>query len=637
MAEPDVVRVAASWGVLGEYVDGLRRRCRLDPSVAADLVRYLGGNPHQRHRPGSAPLLTVRAGHAVNLGDSGELLLADGSPLAVADRTAVAVPQGYHRFYSSGGGTPRTVVGSPDRATSPHGRAVRAGRGWGLSVQPYALRSELDWGIGDFGVLIDLARWAVDQGATVLSLGPLHASAPVLPRPASPYHPATRLFLDPLYLSMDLIEAPDGSPVAVPRPVDLPDRDKGRIDRDLVHRAKYDALRTAWAAVRDRPDGPLRDFVASSDLPVQRFAGYCALTQRHGPDWRGWPAGYHDPESAEVAGFAEEHVDEVRFHTWLQWLCERQMARLGEIIDVINDLPVGFDPGGFDGWLWQRALVPQVRIGSPPDGFAPEGHGWDSAPFSPWALRELRFAPLIAVWRANLRRGAGLHLDHAMHLARLFWIPWDRRPAEGGYVEYPFREILDLLVLESATNDCFVVTEDLGNVPAGFREQIAERGILRTIMLWFAKQQPDEWPEPAVAGISNHDHPPVAAVWTDRDPGAPVIEVDKLTANPFAQLSNRERLIALGDIPEAAEVAEALVAAHAGLGRSGAGVVLVQVLDLMSHTERPNAPTGDPALNWVVPLPMTIEELRDDRLAAEICAGLRRARHDGDPATESER
>lgn len=110
-----------------------------------------------------------------------------------------------------------------------------------------------------------------------------------------------------------------------------------------------------------------------------------------------------------------------------------------------------------------------------------------------------------------------------------------------------------------------------------------------------------------------------------------MIEVDKLTTNPFAQLSHHERL-SFGDVPQHAGPAEALLRAYAGLGRSGAGTVPVQVLGLM-HTERNNAPTGDQTLNWTVPLPMTVEE-RDDCLAAEICSGLRKTRHDSDHATE---
>ena len=622
MSCPNPIEVAASWGVMVEHVDGLRRVRQLDPVVAADLVRYLGGDPEEARQDVAASILTVRGDEPVAFADKGELVLANGQMVAVSPDVPTTVPVGYHRFYPTGSMEPVTVVGSPAVA------APTPGRGWGLSVQPYALRSSQDWGIGDLGTVRDLARWAAQQGATTLLLGPMLAAAPTTPREPSPYYPATRLFLDPLYLSTQDVRAPDGTPVAVSRPAGLSDSADAPIDRDAVHTAKYATLRALWTDLDGSPDPLLQDFLAASALPVQLFATWCVLTDKLGGDWRQWPTELQDPRSAQVEAFAEQHADDVSFHVWLQWMCEQQMARIAGEIDVINDLPVGFDPGGFDGWLWQEALVPQVRIGAPPDGFAPDGHGWDSAPFSPMALERLRFAPLVAVWRANMARGAGLHLDHAMHLTRLFWVPWDRTPAEGAYVEYPFREILDLLVLESVANSCYVVTEDLGNVPSDFRQQIGERGLLRTIILWFVKIPPNKWPEAAVAYVSNHDHPPVAAVWADHDAGARLIDVDPQSEEAFARLSHHQRLVALGEgTPVDADLFTALRRTHEGLGRSGAGLVLSQVLDLMLGAQRVNSPTGDRSQSWRTSLPMLLDDLVEDEVARELCSVLAAARN----------
>lgn len=623
MVNPGPVDVAVTWGVLTAYVDGLRRVRHLDPVVAAELVGHLGGEPDQLRPQAVASIITVRSDDPVDFGDTGELVLADGQMVAVSPEVPTTVPVGYHRFYSAESTTPMTVVGSPAVA-APCPR-----HGWGLSVQPYALRSGQDWGMGDLGTIIQLARWAARNGATTLSLGPMLAAAPTTPREPSPYYPATRLFIDPLYLSMQDVRAPDGTSVGVPRPAHLGTGADALIDRDAVHAAKYSALRAVWTDVERVSDHLLQEFLATSALPVQLFATWCVLVEEFGGDWRRWPPEYHAPRSPKVEAFAEQHAGEVRFHVWLQWMCEQQVADLAEEIDIINDLPVGFDPGGFDGWLWQKALVHQVRIGAPPDGFAPEGHGWDAAPFSPVALEKLRFAPLVAVWRANMGRGAGLHLDHAMHLARLFWVPWDRTPAEGAYVEYPFQEILDLLVLESATNNCFVVTEDLGNVPTDFREQIADRGLLRTIILWFVKQPPERWPAAAVACVSNHDHPPVATVWANRDAGARLIEVDPQSEEAFARLSHHQRLVALGGgTPVDADLLTALRRTHTGLGHSGARLVLTQVLDLMRGTQQANSPTGERSQSWRVPLPMLLEDLLKDEVARELCALLAAARHE---------
>ena len=60
MSCPNPIEVAASWGVMVEHVDGLRRVRQLDPVVAADLVRYLGGDPEEARQDVAASILTVR-------------------------------------------------------------------------------------------------------------------------------------------------------------------------------------------------------------------------------------------------------------------------------------------------------------------------------------------------------------------------------------------------------------------------------------------------------------------------------------------------------------------------------------------------------------------------------------------------
>nr|MBA3613035.1 4-alpha-glucanotransferase [Nitrospirales bacterium] len=74
-------------------------------------------------------------------------------------------------------GSSRIIV-TPDKAYDPP--SYKTSRGlWGLTVQLYGIRSERNWGIGDFGDLNDLVYWAGKElGAAMLGVNPLHALLP---------------------------------------------------------------------------------------------------------------------------------------------------------------------------------------------------------------------------------------------------------------------------------------------------------------------------------------------------------------------------------------------------------------------------------------------------------------------------
>ena len=74
------------------------------------------------------------------------------------------LPLGYHRLevdLEFAGRESCPLIVAPDKCHEPRGARRRARRIWGVAVQLYALRSENNWGIGDFS---DLAEAAAPGG-----------------------------------------------------------------------------------------------------------------------------------------------------------------------------------------------------------------------------------------------------------------------------------------------------------------------------------------------------------------------------------------------------------------------------------------------------------------------------------------
>ena len=106
------------------------------------------------------------------------------------------------------------VVVAPSHCYVPEGMA-QGGRVWGLAVQLYSLRSQANWGVGDFSDLSRLVEWAgKDLGAGIIGLNPLHALKNSRPHHLSPYSPTSRLFLNELYIDLECLPEYHSSPDA---------------------------------------------------------------------------------------------------------------------------------------------------------------------------------------------------------------------------------------------------------------------------------------------------------------------------------------------------------------------------------------------------------------------------------------
>ena len=222
-----------------------------------------------------------------------------------------------------------------------------------------------------------------------------------------------------------------------------------RLDRDRVFHLKQQALRAIWGGGEPARDGEFAAFRREQGASLERFATFCALAEKFGPDWRKWPEEYRRPDNAAVARFAAEHSGEVGYHAWLQWLLDRQLTAAAQVIPILQDLPIGMDPGGADAWEWQDLLAKEMVIGAPPDAFNADGQDWQLPPFAPAKLRAAAYEPFIETIRAALRHAGGLRIDHVMGLFRLWWIPNGQHPRKGWYVRYPADDLLGIVALES--------------------------------------------------------------------------------------------------------------------------------------------------------------------------------------------
>jgi len=513
-------------------------------------------------------------------------------------------------------------LGPPRRCHLPEGL-----RTWGFAVQLYSLRSRRSWGLGDYGDLRDLARWSASLGAGVLLLNPVHFSTPVAPVPPSPYSPSSRRFREPLYLRVEDVPGARealGADLATLQRQGTALNDAPLIDRDAVFALKLGALRRVFRHVAAHDAADLDAWRSSQGADLDAFGVWCALAEEHGASWPAWPAALQRRGSREVAGAASRLRETARFHVWLQWQVDRQLAAAAHELPLLHDLAIGVDPGGVDAWLWPSAVARGVHVGAPPDLFNTQGQDWGIAPFHPWGLLAAGFAPFADVLRACLRGAGGLRIDHVMGLARLYWIPPGATPRDGAYVRYPANELFDVLAAESVRAQAFVVGEDLGTVQRSMRRQMAARDVLSYRLLWFEDDAPALWPQRALAAVTTHDLPTVAGVWT----GADLRDQQRAGTRPDVARNTelRSRLARVARLSEDASVADAVLGAYRALSGAPSAVVLATLEDALAVAARPNMPgaSREQWPSWSLPLPLPLEELSELPLPRRIAEVLGR-------------
>jgi len=629
---------------------------RLPEARAGESVAYtiaLESGAMQRHQARPADLKVI------------ERATINGVAYCACALPLPQLPLGYHRLTLESVDAAMSLIVTPRECFLPDAVA-NEGRVWGLALQLYGLRSERNWGIGDFTDLRLALERAAEHGAAVVGLNPLHALFPDNPAQISPYSPSSRMFLNVLYLDVEGI-AEFSQCAAAQQAVYAREfqrrleqlRAQPQVDYVGVAGAKFAVLELLYQNFREQhlarrtPRAAIfREFQAHGGEALYRHTLYEALQEhllRQDPNlrgWRTWPKEYHDPASPAVAQWAEQHCERVEYYQYLQWQADRQLGlagrrsyELGLGIGIYQDLAVSVNGAGAEAWSWQSAYAKNMSIGAPPDVVNLNGQDWGLPPFIPMRLRETAYAPFIATVRANMRHSGALRLDHVLGLARLYWIPTGGSPTQGAYVRYPLLDLLGIIALESHRNRCLVIGEDLGTVPEEIRRELPPRKVFSYRVFYFERNQagefepPSAYPPYALAAVTTHDLPTLAGYWK----GVDLVErgrlklfpPEKLAEQVLARTQDRARLLMAlereGLLPEgmtvdpasAPEMTPALARAiHAYIARSRSKIAMLQLEDVLGELRQTNLPgTVAEYPNWRMKLPLDFEDvLRDERV-----------------------
>jgi 4-alpha-glucanotransferase len=532
-------------------------------------------------------------------------------------------------------------------------------RVWGVSLQLYELRSERNWGIGDFDDLCVMIDLVASLGGDFIGLNPLHAPFLADAGRCSPYEPSSRLFLNPLYIAVDRLPGFKLDPDQKQKIAAL--RDTDLVAYQAVAAAKLAALRSIWGRSAYHDNGndlaEFQSFVLGGGEPLRRHAIFEALSAHmvergFSAGWHAWPGEFQYPDAPAVASFAAAHDDDIRFHLWLQWITQRQLmeaaahARVcGLRIGLYLDLAVGEALDGSATWSERDNYLTDATIGSPPDPFAPDGQDWHLAGFQPSRIASGENPPFERMVTTAMQYAGAIRIDHAAALRRLFLVPIDRTPSDGAYVSYPQEDLIKILAETSARHRCLVIGEDLGLLPDGLQNDLTAAKILSYRI--FSYERDDEgfkaatdYPALALACISTHDHQTLAGWWRGADIALRaehgIVSPELTRQHEAARERERQQLVqaivnrgasGLASNPPEPALDDLTIRAHRFVAGTPSMLVAVRLADLTDEKRPTNVPgTSKSYPNWQPKLSVAIEELSKLSLLTSIADAVNKCR-----------
>ena len=294
-----------------------------------------------------------------------------------------------------------------------HSAAVFDQPGWrgaGTAVPVFSLRSEKDFGIGEFRDLRPLVDWAASTGQTLIQLLPVNDTTRRGGWEDSyPYSPVSSFALHPLYLHLQDLGIRETAAFKQQQ-AELNAADE--LDYPAVFEAKTALLRKAWGrrGSKDLQSEGYRKFAVDNAFWLDEYAVFCA----------------------ERDGFDADYYRWLQYHLDLQFSEEVAYARAKGVF-FKGDLPIGVSADSADARFHPQLFNLDSCAGAPPDFFSADGQNWGFPTYNWEAMARDGYV----WWKRRLLKMSqyfdAFRIDHILGFFRIWEIPVREKSGKMGH------------------------------------------------------------------------------------------------------------------------------------------------------------------------------------------------------------
>ena len=283
-------------------------------------------------------------------------------------------------------------------------------RGAGTAIPVFSLRTESDFGIGEFKDLRPLVDWAAATGQCIIQLLPVNDTTRKGEwKDSYPYSPISSFALHPLYINLQALGIRET--VAFKKEqAELNALDE--LDYPRVFQAKMKYIRKAFKTrgARDMDTPGFKKFVLENEYWLEEYAQFCAKRDSLEPE----------------------------YYRWMQWHLDKQFAAevkyaRGRGVSLKGDLPIGVSSDSAEAYWHPELFNLDSTAGAPPDYFSKDGQNWGFPTYNWEEMAKDDFA----WWKARLRKMSqyfdAFRIDHILGFFRIWEIPAGIRSGLAGH------------------------------------------------------------------------------------------------------------------------------------------------------------------------------------------------------------
>lgn len=315
-------------------------------------------------------------------------------------------------------------------------------RGAGTAIPVFSIRSDEDFGVGDFIDIKRMIDWCRLTGQNILQILPINDTTMTKTWVDSYPYKANSIFaLHPMYVRLEevgILESAERREHYDRLRYEL--NSLPTVDYERVNGAKEEYLHEIFAQdfKKTARTKAYKAFVEANDHWLRPYAAWRVLRDIYDtPDNTKWGE-YETYGDDRVSRLLDEHRAEADYFYFQQYHLDRQLRdvrdyahRAGVVLK--GDIPIGVSRFSADAWKNPRLFNMDCQAGAPPDDFSTLGQNWGLPTYNWDRMAEDGFQ----WWKDRFRKMAeyfdAYRIDHILGFFRIWQIPLDATHGLLGY------------------------------------------------------------------------------------------------------------------------------------------------------------------------------------------------------------